>query len=51
MKKSIILKMDIKTLIPKNELALQEINRIAKNPTQDEIDEGVNEIANEINNN
>ncbi|CAA9200038.1 hypothetical protein FLA105534_02934 [Flavobacterium bizetiae] len=35
----------------KNELVLQEINRIAKNPTQDEIDEGVDEIANEINDN
>ena len=35
----------------KNELVLHEINRIAKNPTQDEIDEGVDEIANEINNN
>lgn len=35
----------------KNELVLHEINRIAKNPTQDKIDEGVDEIANEINNN
>lgn len=35
----------------KNELVLEEINRIAKNPTQDEIDEEVNEIANEINDN
>ncbi|QGK75192.1 DUF5071 domain-containing protein [Flavobacterium sp. SLB02] len=35
----------------KNTLVLKEINRIAENPTQDEIDDGVNEIANEINNN
>ena len=34
----------------KNTLVLKEINRIAENPTQDEIDDGVNEIANEINN-
>jgi len=34
--------------IIKNKLAVQEINRIAKNPTQDEIYHELNTIANEI---
>ncbi|OXA70528.1 hypothetical protein B0A67_14960 [Flavobacterium aquidurense] len=34
--------------ITKDKLVLEEINRIAKNPTQEETDNEVSEIANEI---
>lgn len=34
--------------ITKDKLVLEEINRIAKNPTQEEADNEVSEIANEI---